>query len=109
MDFLLLLGTAIPSAEVHKARRTVKLVQGTATPAQGSVVGIHTPTGRNVAFAPIAPHFAQPLYLRRQPVRCRVPARRVAGSEAKRRRTDGRARPGLAKRGRPFQPAADRR
>jgi hypothetical protein len=63
MDFLLLLGTAIPSAEVHKARRTVKLLQGEPTPAQGSVLPLHTNIGQNVAYAPIARRFEQRIYL----------------------------------------------
>src|SRR4051812_45258060 len=70
---LLLLGTAIPSAEVHKARRTVKLLQGTATPVQGSVAALHTPTGENVACAPIAVRFPQRIYLPLGSPCCRVP------------------------------------
>src|SRR4051812_23683331 len=93
MDLLLLLGTAIPSAEVHKARRTVKLLQGTTTHAQGNVAALHTPSGQNVVCAPIAPHFEQRIYL--PPAACALLRARTAGhgSVQEEEIPDDRARP----------------
>ena len=57
---------------------------GAATLVQGIVVALHTPTGQNVAFAPIAPRSAQRIYLRSGSPRCRVPRSSPrAGAEAR--------------------------
>jgi len=69
----------MPSAEVHKARRTVKLLQGAPTRVQESVLPLHTPSTENVAFAPIAHEFRQRIYL--PPAACALSrARSSAGS-----------------------------
>jgi hypothetical protein len=78
MDLLLLLGTAIPSAEVHKARRTVKLLQRRTTNVQENMVALHIPRGENVAAAPIARPLDQRIYL--PPAASGLPRARTAGS-----------------------------
>src|SRR4051794_3312093 len=99
----------MPSAEVHKARRTVNLVQGRTTSLQGSVWVLDTPSARNVGAAPIARARSERIYLPPAAPALSRARCRGDGPEGRGGDPDGRARPRVAERRRALHAPVDGR